>query len=86
MIRVAGLTQDMGGAAALELVQMAQTAPKVESGQAGLFGAEFMDTLGIKADLAASVRAALNSDKNLFKRTAKDKTAAKLAERGNTQR
>ena len=85
MIRVAGLSRDLSGAATFELVQMAQTAPKVESGQAGLFGAEFMDTLGIKADLAASVRAALNSDKNLFKRTAKDKTAAKLAERGNTQ-
>ena len=85
MIRVAGLSRDLSGAATFELVQMAQTAPKVESGQVGLFGAEFMDTLGIKADLAASVRAALNSDKNLFKRTAKDKTAAKLAERGNTQ-
>ena len=85
MIRVAGMSRDLSNAATFELVQMAQTAPKVESGQAGLFGAEFMDTMGIKADLAARVRSALNTDKRLFTGTAKDKAAAKLAERGNTQ-
>ena len=49
MIRVASMTQDMGPMAALEVIDMAQTAPRVE-GEMGLFGAEVMDTIKIKAD------------------------------------
>jgi hypothetical protein len=61
-----------------EMVDMARTAPTVASDQMGLFGAETLDTIEIKADLAARVRAELTSNKSLFKRVSKDKAATKL--------
>ena len=62
-----------------EMVDMAGSAPRVESDQINLFGTETMDTIAIKADLAARIRSSLTSDKNLFKRVGKDKSASKLA-------
>ena len=80
MIRVAGMTQDMGPMAALELVEMAETAPKVEAETMGLFGAEMMDTIKIKAEIAAKIRAELKSTQNTFKGAAKDRNAQRLAQ------
>lgn len=74
-----------------EMVDMARTAPTVASDQMGLFGAETLDTIEIKADLAARVRAELIGNKNLFKKVSKDKAANKLegvgtqVDRGKTQ-
>ena len=78
MIRVASITQDMGPMAALEVIDMAKTAPRVESGEMTLFGAEVMDTIKIKAELAARLRSEMTSAKNTFKGAAKDRNAKRL--------
>ena len=59
MIRVARTGENMSERGFAELVDMARTAPKVESDQMGLFGAEMVDTMTIKAELAGNVKAAL---------------------------
>jgi hypothetical protein len=83
MTRVVQLTQgrDMTERGFAELIEMASTAPKVESDQMGLFGAEVIDTTVIKAELAAKVRAELGSSKRLLAMAGKQKNAAKLAEK-----
>ena len=64
--------------AALEVIDMAKTAPRVESGEMTLFGAEVMDTIKIKAELAARLRSEMTSAKNTFKGAAKDRNAKRL--------
>ena len=83
MIRVASITQDMGPMAALEVIDMAKTAPRVE-GEMTLFGAEVMDTIKIKAELAARLRSEMTSAKNTFKGAAKDRNAKRL-QQANTE-
>jgi len=87
MTRVAQLAEsrDMTERGFTELAQMAGTAPKVESGQMGLFGPEQIDTTVIKAELAAKVKAELTSNKNLMSRVGKSKSVQALAEKGGTQ-
>jgi hypothetical protein len=68
-----------------ELAQMASSAPKVESGQMGLFGPEQIDTTVIKAELVGKVKAELTSNKNLMSRVGKSKSVQALAEKGGTQ-
>ena len=85
MMRVAAASENLSQQGTFELVQLAQTAPKIEADQGGLFGTEYLDTMAIKADLAARVRTIYAGDARQFGSVAKDKNAAKLAERANTQ-
>ena len=79
MIRVAGITRDMGPMAAQEVIAMAQTAPKILSEQGTILGAEYIDTIKIKAELAARIRSELTSAKNIYKGASKDRNAKQLA-------
>ena len=79
MIRVARMGENMSSRGFAELVDMARTAPKVESDQMGLFGAEMVDTMTIKAELAGKVKAALTQNKNLMAKVSKKQAAEQLA-------
>ena len=79
MIRVAGIARDMGPMAAQEVIAMAQTAPKILSEQGSILGAEYIDTMKIKAELAARIRSDLTSAKNIYKGASKDRNAKQLA-------
>ena len=86
MIRVAAMSRDKGMGFFAEVLQMAQSPrSQVEVDQGGLFGAEFADTLAVKADLASRVRSILNTEKRQLGGAAKAKNAGLLAERANTQ-
>ena len=87
MTRVVQLAEsrDMTERGFAELAQMASSAPKVESGQMGLFGPEQIDTTVIKAELVGKVKAELTSNKNLMSRVGKSKSVQALAEKGGTQ-
>jgi len=86
MIRVAqmGESKNVSERGFQELVDMAGTAPKVESDQIGLFGAEMVDTMTIKAELAAKVKADLTSNKNLMAKVSKKQSQQQLSEVGTT--
>jgi len=78
--------RDMTERAFTEVVMMARTAPEVQDAlQGGLFGAEMMDTITMKADLAAKIRAELVGNKNLFRKVAKKKASAKLKAKTGTE-
>jgi len=86
MIRVAAMSRDKGMGFFAEVLQMAQSPrSQVEVDQGGLFGAEFLDTLAVKADLASRVRSILNTEKRQLGGAAKAKNAGLLASRANTQ-
>ena len=87
MIRVNQMAagHDMTDRAFNEMVQMAGSAPQVASDQVGLFGTEMMDTIAIKADLAAKIRAELTSNKNLFKKVTRNKAAQALESKAGTK-
>ncbi|MGB0875150.1 MAG: hypothetical protein ACPGSE_08015, partial [Synechococcus sp.] len=79
MIRVARMGDNMSERGFAELVDMAGSAPQVESDQMGLFGAEMMDTIKIKAELAARVKTLLTQNKNLMAKVSKKQAAEQLA-------
>ncbi|QNG26091.1 hypothetical protein [Synechococcus sp. HK01-R] len=91
MIRVAGLgaQKEISERGFAELVEMASSAPKVaDSAQGGIPGLdEWLKGSSVleKAELAAKIRAELNSEKNLMSKVGKNKTAQKLAEKGGTE-
>jgi len=86
MTRVYQLAQgrEMTDRTFAELTQMASTAPKVEGDQMGLFGPEMIDTTVMKADLAGRIRSELTSNKNLFKKVGRNKSAAALQDKAGT--
>ena len=73
MIRVAQMGENMSDRGLAELVEMAKTAPKVESDQGVLFGSALIDTMTIKAELAGQVRAMLRSNQRILSGAAKKK-------------
>lgn len=86
MIRVAAMSRDKGMGFFAEVLQMAQSPrSQVEIDQGSILGAEFLDTLAVKADLASRVRSILNTEKRQLGGAAKAKNAGLLAERANTQ-
>ena len=76
--------RDVSDRAFIEMAEMAKTAPVVESDQGGLFGAETLDTIALKAELAGAIRAELMSNKNLFKKVGRGKNVNKLANEAGT--
>ena len=70
------MSRDKGMGFFAEVLQMAQSPrSQVEVDQGGLFGAEFADTLAVKADLASRVRSILNTEKRQLGGAAKAKNA-----------
>ena len=82
MIRVArlGEARNMSERGFSELIDMADSAPEIASDQVDLFGnTELLDTMTIKAELAARVRSELIGKKNLFGKVSKKQAAEQLS-------